>query len=196
MIKKAEIFVVLLLFLLLIFINSSESLRFDLKSQFTRCIYEDIRRGSIAVGKYHVVNPNEGHPLPDSHKIIASVSNDHGRSYHYADKVESGQFSFTAIDEGSHFACFYVSDATQESTVTIDFEWKTGVEAVDWASVAKREKLNCYVFSLLRQMLQAVELELKKMQTSLESIHEELGNAYIRQVKHVYITINLCLESK
>ncbi|KAK6921987.1 GOLD domain [Dillenia turbinata] len=165
MIKKAEIFVLLLL---VIFINSSESLRFELNSEKMRCMHEDIKSGSMSVGKYHVVNPNEGHPLPASHKIIASVSND-GNSFHYADRVESGQFSFTADDEGDYIACFYAPDKTQESKVTIDFEWKTGVEAVDWTSIAKRLKLH------------DIELELKMMEATVESIRDEIVGAYIRQ---------------
>ncbi|KAH0681664.1 hypothetical protein KY289_019416 [Solanum tuberosum] len=35
----------------------------------TKCITEDIKSHSMTVGKYHIVNPNEPHPLPDTHKV-------------------------------------------------------------------------------------------------------------------------------
>lgn len=53
--------------------NIAQSIRFDLQSGHTKCISEDIRGNSMSVGKYNVVNPNEGHPLPDSHKLTVRV---------------------------------------------------------------------------------------------------------------------------
>lgn len=49
------------------------SMRFELNSGQMKCISEDIHEKSISVGKYFIVNPNEDHPLPDSHKITAKV---------------------------------------------------------------------------------------------------------------------------
>ena len=49
------------------------SMQFELRSGQMKCISEDIHEKSISVGKYFVVNPNEDHPLPDSHKITAKV---------------------------------------------------------------------------------------------------------------------------
>lgn len=50
-----------------------ESIRFDLESGHTKCISEDIKSNSMTVGKYNIVNPNDGHPLPESHKITVRV---------------------------------------------------------------------------------------------------------------------------
>lgn len=50
-----------------------ESIRFDLEAGHTKCISEDIKSNSMTVGNYHIVNPNEGHPLPDSHKVTVRV---------------------------------------------------------------------------------------------------------------------------
>lgn len=52
-----------------------QSLRFDLKSGSTKCITEDIKNNAMTVGKYSVVNPNEGFPIPDTHKITVKVIN-------------------------------------------------------------------------------------------------------------------------
>lgn len=50
-----------------------KSLRFDLQSGLTKCIAEDIKNHAMTVGKYHIVNPNEGYPLPDTHKVTVRV---------------------------------------------------------------------------------------------------------------------------
>lgn len=49
------------------------SIRFDLETGHTKCIAEDILANSMTVGKYQVVNFNEGLPLPDSYKITIRV---------------------------------------------------------------------------------------------------------------------------
>lgn len=61
------------LLLLVLFSSSTESLRFELQSGHTKCISEDIKSNSMTVGKYTVINPNEGSPLPDSHKVTVRV---------------------------------------------------------------------------------------------------------------------------
>lgn len=58
---------------LLFIFTIAESMRFDLKSGHTKCISEDIKTNAMTVGKYEVVNPNEGHPVPDSHKLTVTV---------------------------------------------------------------------------------------------------------------------------
>lgn len=55
-------------------ISRVQSLRFDLESGHTKCIAEDIKMSSMTVGKYHIVNPSEGNPLPDSHRVTVRVS--------------------------------------------------------------------------------------------------------------------------
>lgn len=56
-----------------LFLTIAESMRFDLQSGHTKCVSEDINNSAITVGKYNVVNPNEGYPLPDTHKLNVRV---------------------------------------------------------------------------------------------------------------------------
>lgn len=63
---------------------------------------------------------------------------------HEADNVESGQFSFTATETGSYLACISVVDHKPETTLTLDFDWRTGVHSVhskDWSKVAKKSQV-------------------------------------------------------
>lgn len=58
------------------------SMRFELKSGHTKCISENIQNNAMTVGKYNVVNPNEGQPIPDTHKITLKVWNSPWFNFH------------------------------------------------------------------------------------------------------------------
>ncbi|XP_074329129.1 transmembrane emp24 domain-containing protein p24delta9-like isoform X2 [Apium graveolens] len=131
-------------------LSLTESVRFDLESGNTKCISEDIKSNSMTVGSYRIVNPNEPHhfhpssteqphqPLPDSHKLTVRVTATSGNSYHYADHVQNGQFSFQVVEAGDYMACFWAVDQTPPASLTIDFDWKSGVATKDWSNVAKK----------------------------------------------------------
>ncbi|XP_028548325.1 transmembrane emp24 domain-containing protein p24delta9 isoform X2 [Dendrobium catenatum] len=131
----------LLLFLLAL-TPLSEALRFDVQSGQTKCISEDIKLNSMAVGKYSVINPSENQPLPDSHKLTVRVSSPYGSSIHYADHVDSGDFAFTSSEAGDYLACFWTLDHKPPNTITIEFDWRTGVAAKDWTYVAKKGQID------------------------------------------------------
>ncbi|GAB4840055.1 hypothetical protein Ancab_020764 [Ancistrocladus abbreviatus] len=160
----------------------SESLRFNLQSGHTKCIAEDIKSNSMTVGKYHVENPHEGTPLPDSHKLSVRVTSSQGNSYHYAENTESGQFAFTAAESGDYMACFWLPDHNPAVTSTVEFDWKTGVAAKDWGNVAKKGQLD------------NMELELKKLLDTVNSIHEEMF--YLRDREEEMQELNKTTNSK
>ncbi|XVE85822.1 hypothetical protein DITRI_Ditri17bG0121900 [Diplodiscus trichospermus] len=161
---------------------ASQSLRFELQSGHTKCIAEDIKSSSMSVGKYHVVNPNEDHPLPDSHKLTVRVTSSHGNSFHSAEKMEKGQFAFTAAEEGDYMACFGAPDHSPQITLTVDFDWRTGVHAKDWSNVAKKGQVD------------SMELELKKLYDTVTSIHEEMF--YLREREEEMQELNKGTTSK
>lgn len=70
------------------------------------------------------------------------MTSSYGNSYHYADHVESGQFAFTAAEEGDYMACFWAADHKPQVTLTVDFDWKSGVAAKDWTNVAKKGSID------------------------------------------------------
>ncbi|CAM8878420.1 unnamed protein product [Rhodiola kirilowii] len=148
--------------ILLILTYNAHSVRFDVQSGQAKCIAEDIKSNSMTVGKYSVVNPNEGHPLPDSHKINVYVTSAYGNNYHKADQVESGQFAFTAPENGNYHACFFAPKHKPEVSIIVDFEWKSGIEAKDWTNVAKKGSID------------AMEKELERLFATAESINEEM----------------------
>jgi len=147
--------------------SASRALQFELQSGHSKCIAEDIKSNSMTVGKYSVVNPTEGQPIPDTHKITVRVTSHYGNSYHYSEHVEKGEFAFTAAEAGDYMACFFAADRTPQIKFSVDFDWKTGITTKDWSNVAKKGSV------------EAMEIELKKMQETITSIHEEMF--YLRE---------------
>ncbi|KAK4763241.1 hypothetical protein SAY87_013342 [Trapa incisa] len=160
----------------------TESVRFELQSGHTKCLSEDIKINSMTVGKYSIINPNEGQPMPQSHKITVRVTSAYGNSYHYADLVESGQFALTTAESGDYNACFWAPDHNPPVTMTIEFDWKSGVTTRDWSNVAKKGQVNM------------MELELKKLQDTINSIHDEMF--YLRDREEEMHELNISTNSK
>ncbi|KAI5442934.1 transmembrane emp24 domain-containing protein p24delta7 [Lathyrus oleraceus] len=159
------------------------SMRFELKSGHTKCISENIQNNAMTVGKYNVVNPNEGQPIPDTHKITLKVSSPNGNSNHYGDHVESGTFAFTATESGDYTACFWIPDSRMApSIVTVEFEWRSGVAAKDWSKVAKKGQV------------EVMEYELKKLYDAVTSIHDEMF--YLREREEEMQDLNKATNSK
>ncbi|XP_034677717.1 transmembrane emp24 domain-containing protein p24delta9-like [Vitis riparia] len=115
----------------------------------TQRFLKEEKDNAMSVGQYSIINPNEGFPLPDTHKITAQVSSPYGNNYHPGDHTESGNFAFTAAEEGDYTACFWAPQYKPPLTVTIVFDWRTGVAAKDWSKVAKKGQV------------EVMELELK-----------------------------------
>ncbi|CAL8141178.1 unnamed protein product [Prunus armeniaca] len=160
----------------------AHSMRFDLQSGATKCISDDIKSNAMTVGQYSVVNHNEGFPKPDSHKVTVRVTSPYGSNYHYGDHVESGNFAFTAAETGDYSACFWVSDRKPSTTVTIDFDWKTGVAAKDWSKVAKKGQI------------ETMEVELTKLYDTVSSIHDEMF--FLREREEEMQQLNRSTNSK
>lgn len=66
------------------------------------------------------------------------MTSPHGNSYHYSDHVVEGQFAFQAVEGGDYMTCFFSADHKPSTTMTIDFDWKSGVAARDWTNIAKK----------------------------------------------------------
>ncbi|XP_073133991.1 transmembrane emp24 domain-containing protein p24delta9-like [Henckelia pumila] len=177
-IQKMSLFLVLILGSCIL----AESIRFDLESGHTKCIAEDIKTNSMTVGKYHVVNPSEDRPLPESHKITVRVTSSYGNSYHYSDHVHEGHFAFQATEAGDYMACFFAADYKPSTTITVDFDWKSGIAAKDWTNVAKKGSI------------ESMELELQKMFDVVQSIHEEMF--FLREREKEMQELNVSTNSK
>ncbi|XP_062104748.1 transmembrane emp24 domain-containing protein p24delta7-like [Humulus lupulus] len=154
--------VLLVVLLLVLTATAVLSMRFDLQSGTTKCISEEINANAMTLGKYLVVNPYHDSPLSDTHKVNVRVSSPNGNNYHYMDNVESGNFGFTAPEKGDYTTCFWAPEKLPPKTITVEFDWRTGVAATDWSNVAKKGQVD------------TLEVELKKMYTAVTHIHDEM----------------------
>ncbi|KAJ0638264.1 putative transmembrane emp24 domain-containing protein [Helianthus annuus] len=77
------------------------------------------------------------------------VTSAFGNSYHSSENVQSGQFSFQAVEAGDYMACFYAVDHQPRLKIPIEFDWRSGVAAKDWSTVAKKGSVDVSLFIYL-----------------------------------------------
>jgi hypothetical protein len=70
------------------------------------------------------------------------VTSPHGDVLHYAEKVTQGQFAFTTADSGIYLACFWAETLDRGMVINLNIDWRLGIAAKDWDSVAKKEKID------------------------------------------------------
>lgn len=150
-------------------------IRFDIEGSGNKCFSEDLNAKGLVLAKYHVVSEN-------SPKISAKVTSPYGTALHTKDHVTEGEFAFTATEAGDYTACFWIPEATKASKVTIDLDWKTGIDAKDWDSIAKRDKID------------GVELELRKLEDAVNDIHENM--LYLRDREEKMRAVNETTNSR
>ncbi|KAI8532162.1 hypothetical protein RHMOL_Rhmol11G0192200 [Rhododendron molle] len=125
-----------------------------------KCVSEEIQNNVVVLGDYVVISEDHTHTLPT---LTVKVTSPYGNNIHHLENVTHGQFAFTTHEAGNYLACFTVDGHYQGSgDVSVNLDWKTGIAAKDWDSVARKEKID------------GVELELKKLEGAVEAIHENL----------------------
>ncbi|KAK2375314.1 transmembrane emp24 domain-containing protein p24delta9 [Trifolium repens] len=157
-----------------------QSIKFDLPSGPAKCFTEDIKKYSMTFGKYSIVSPNEGHPVHENHTLTVRVTTQGGSSsHHVADHVQSGQFAFVSRVSGDYLTCFW-ADASNNPQVTlsVDFEWKTGVAAKETSLIAKKSKIDRMTY------------EIQLMQETAKSIKEEMS--YLLHRAKTEVEVNEC----
>lgn len=151
--------ILLLCFTSLINLPQTKAIWLSIPSSGTKCVSQDIQTHVVVLANYYVVADNiQGHPLPT---ISAKVTSPYGNNLHNNENVPQGQFAFTTTESGSYVACFWMNSKNLAGS-SISLEWKTGISAKDWDSVAKKEKI------------EGVELELRKLDGAVQAIHENL----------------------
>lgn len=151
------------------------SIHFDIEGSGNKCFSEDLNVKGLVLASYHVVSESPS-------KISVKVTSPYGSSVHSQDHVSKGEFAFTATEAGDYTACFWIPDASKGSKVTVDLDWKTGIDAKDWDSIAKREKID------------GVELELRKLEEAVNDIH---GNMlYLRDREEKMRAVNEVTNSR
>ncbi|KMT15055.1 hypothetical protein BVRB_3g061770 isoform B [Beta vulgaris subsp. vulgaris] len=148
----------------------------------------------MSVGKYNVISPIEGHHVPDIHRITARVTSPRGNHYHYKDVVDSGSFAFTAAESGDFMTCFWASYHNPPTKITIEFEWRTGVDSRDWYNVARRGQIDINNKPLSFLSVRLLDIEIRRLLETVKSIHEEMF--YLREREEEMQLLNKSTKSK
>ncbi|KAI3448321.1 hypothetical protein Pfo_004986 [Paulownia fortunei] len=149
-----------LLLILLCFLRRSEAIWLSLPVTGTKCVSEEIHSNVVVLADYVVISDDHVQSTPT---ISTKVTSPYGNTLYQKENVTHGQFAFTTTEAGNYLACFWVDGHNSGGgDLSINVEWKTGIAAKDWESVARKEKI------------EGVELELRKLEGAVEAIHENL----------------------
>lgn len=140
----------------------SQAIWLSLPSSGTKCVSEEIHNNVVVLLDYSLVLGGDDDPSHPT-TISVRVSSPYGQNLYYQEKVTKGQSAFTTSESGAHVACFWLDGNHEEGAGrTIDIDWKIGITAKDWDSVAKKEKI------------EGVELELRRLEGIVNAIHENI----------------------
>uniref|UniRef100_A0A7N0TXM1 GOLD domain-containing protein n=1 Tax=Kalanchoe fedtschenkoi TaxID=63787 RepID=A0A7N0TXM1_KALFE len=142
-------------------LRTSDAIWLNLPASGTKCVSEEIQNNVVVLADYVVIADDHTQLIP---AISVKVTSPYGNNLHHQENVTHGQFAFTTSEAGNYVACFWVAQGHGYTggEISINLDWRIGVAAKDWDSVARKEKI------------EGVELELKKLEGAVEAIHENL----------------------
>ncbi|XP_075488954.1 transmembrane emp24 domain-containing protein p24delta3-like [Primulina tabacum] len=148
------------LLILLCFLRRGESIWLSLPAKGAKCVSEEIHTNVVVLADYVVISDDHAHPTPT---ISTKVTSPYGNNLHQNENATHGQFAFTTTESGNYLACFWIDGHYSGSgDISINIDWKMGIAAKDWKSVARKENI------------EGVELDLRKLEGAVETIHENL----------------------
>ncbi|PHT54690.1 hypothetical protein CQW23_03176 [Capsicum baccatum] len=148
----------LTLMVVCLLLQKGEAIWLSLPASGTKCVSEELHNNVVVLADYVVISDDHVHPTPT---ISARVTSPNGNALHHKENTTHSQFAFTTTEAGNYLACFW-ADNPRGGSLSVNIDWKTGIAAKDWESVARKEKI------------EGVELELRKLELAVEAIHENL----------------------
>ncbi|GAB2231287.1 hypothetical protein Droror1_Dr00027576 [Drosera rotundifolia] len=142
-------------------LRGSEAIWLSVPDSGAKCVSEEIHNNVVVMGDYFVVHDEDDHSGVEP-TIAVEVTSPTGKSLHHHENATHGQFAFTTNEAGDYSACFSQDGNKKGGDLSVNLDWKTGVAAKDWDSVAKKEKI------------EGVEHELKRLEGIVEDIHDSL----------------------
>ncbi|KAL3638813.1 hypothetical protein CASFOL_016720 [Castilleja foliolosa] len=158
--------------LLVAVIPAARGLWLDLPSSGSKCVSEELHNNVVVLGDYYAfigedydvnntINPT----------MTVKVTSPYGNNLHNQKNVSHGEFAFTTTEIGNYVVCFSTDGDHHGKKVTVGIDWKTGIDAKDWESVSRKEKI------------EGLELELKKLEDHVDTIHQNLNYLMDREAE-------------
>nr|DAD39614.1 TPA_asm: hypothetical protein HUJ06_013937 [Nelumbo nucifera] len=145
-----------------------ESIWLTLPPLRTKCVSEEIQNGVSVLAKYNVISADQ---IGDGPAITVKVTSPSGSNIYRVENATDDWIEFNTTEAGKYLVCFWMGDYHQDEEASVYLDWKIGIATRDWDSVAKEEKLL------------GVELELRKQEEIVESIHEKMLRLMGRTLK-------------
>ncbi|PHU25037.1 Transmembrane emp24 domain-containing protein p24delta3 [Capsicum chinense] len=139
-------------------LHKGEAIWLSLPASGTKRVSEELHNNVVVLADYVVISDDHVHPTPT---ISARVTSPNGNALHHKENTTHSQFAFTTTEAGNYLTCFW-ADNPGSGSLSVNIDWKTGIAAKDWESVARKEKI------------EGLELELRKLELAVEAIHENL----------------------
>ncbi|XP_039158581.1 transmembrane emp24 domain-containing protein p24delta3-like [Eucalyptus grandis] len=147
--------IIMLCFACDVLVEKGHAIWLNLPAGGTKCVSELIQSNVIVMADYLAISDHES----DHSTLSVKVTSPYGNILHRNENVTNGQFTFTTSEAGIHEACLRVDGNNQGvKEVSVLIDWRIGIAAKDWESVAKKEKI------------QVLELELKKLEGQVDAI--------------------------
>ena len=77
--------------------------------------------------------------------VFVQVTSPYGNTVHHNENATTGQFAFTTSEAGNYLACFWIDSAEKGSGTSLNLDWKMGIAAKDWDTIAKKEKIEVWL---------------------------------------------------
>ncbi|XP_010498648.1 PREDICTED: transmembrane emp24 domain-containing protein p24delta5 [Camelina sativa] len=153
---------ILTVVLLLLTVNYGEAVWLTIPaSGGTKCVSEEIQSNVVVLADYYIVDEHNPEHTP---AVSSKVTSPYGNNLHHQENVTHGQFAFTTQEAGNYLACFWVDASLKlANPLTLGVDWKMGIAAKDWDSVAKKEKI------------EGVELQLRRLEGLVQAIRENIN---------------------
>jgi hypothetical protein len=148
-------------FMIVLSLVSVNSLMFHLPPNQKKCLKEEIHKDVLVTGEYSVSEA-------PGQKTNLQVTDSKGESFYQKEDVGKGKFAFTTHEYDMFEICFesHTTGGGSVAAREVSLVVKRGVEAKDYAGLAKAEKLK------------PLEVELKRLEDLSESIVNDF--AYMR----------------
>ncbi|OMP01019.1 hypothetical protein COLO4_12211 [Corchorus olitorius] len=138
----------------------AEAIWLTIPSSGTKCVSEEIQNNVVVLADYYVIDENNPDHIPT---VSARVTSPYGNNLHQNTNATHGQFAFTTSEAGNYLACFWKDGShQQDAELTLGLDWRIGIAAKDWDSVAKKDKI------------EGVELVLRRLEGAVQAIHGNL----------------------
>ncbi|KAK7275670.1 hypothetical protein RIF29_16791 [Crotalaria pallida] len=154
---------------LIVVVPQANAIWINIPSSGTKCISEEIHTNVVVLGDYYLFTDHES---ANPETVSVKVTSPYGNTLSHTENVTHGQFAFTTTEGGNYLACFSLNGNNKHKDGTnLVLDWKIGIAAKDWDSVAKKEKI------------EGVQLELRKLEERAHAISEYLFQLIEKEAK-------------